>query len=444
VADPLNLPPDVQVALQTDHGHRDPVAHERAVVAAMDLLAAGATAPALRLLERLIQQPFGSSFLPGAAVRPELHFVAVARLDELKRLVQAGRPQAFVSRPSWAHGAIAPADLLARLEQLAANEQAAPPADLLLALLRTEPCDADVLARLRALGSPQAQVAADFLAAGGGAQIQTEWLVVDGDAEMAAPGWVQRFDVPWVRRGAREVAVRVKPVPQPPRIDGVPLGWARGFEPAQAPAASEFDAAPPWLAPLLPHHAEALAAQQLWGFRRAGLEHGSDGGKNVVLRLPDLLRAHGPAGPAVHLAVLYAMSANDAPARLAGSDGLVELLQQGRWQPALAAVLVAECLRCGSLKPGRLAASLAQVQAAGEAEAVWALVQAAAATALALDPVPTATADLLALGAELVPGLPAARGFAELAAAVAAVRGKPSKLQLQAQRLHAALAGRGP
>lgn len=234
----------------------------------------------------------------------------------------------------------------------------------------------------------------------------------------------------------------LSPVARRPAIDGAPMDWAAGFEPATAPFASEFDAAPPWMAPMLPNNAEALAALHLWGFRRAGLEYHTEGGKNVAIRLPELLRAHGAAGPALHLAVLFAMSGNDAGVRVAGSDGLVTLLQQGRWRDALAAELVAEGIRCGSVKPGRLAASLAQVREAGEAAAVWPLVRAAAVAALAMTTVPAATADLLSLAAEVSAALGVKEPIAEVDAMVEAIKGKPNKLQAQAQRLSSVLAGR--
>jgi hypothetical protein len=443
VADPAHLPADVMRALQTYHTERDAMAFERLIGAAHDSLRAGQL-PLARAIGTHLKPhgPFGMFLDADDRVRCEMSYVAMARLQELAKALDDGTPRHFISTPSWTHGAITPQHLAERLAALAEAGEAALPVDLLVALLRTEPCDAQALTRLRALGaigSADALVAADFLAAGGSAQLATRWRVLEGGD--AAPSWRQRYGAAtWVLKGEREVCVAMSAVAQPPRIDGAPRDWAAGFEPSSAPFVSEFDMLPDWIAPMLPHNAEALAALHLYGFRRAGLEHGTEGGKAVAVRLPLFLVAHGEAGPALHLAVFFAMSANDAPVRLAGSDGMVTLLQQGRWRDSLAAELIAACVRCGSVKPGRLATSLAQVREAGEAEAVWSLARAAIAAALGMTPVPSATAELIALGAETAAELDAKEPMTELDAAVAAIKGKPNKLQLQAQRLHAVLA----
>jgi len=225
-----------------------------------------------------------------------------------------------------------------------------------------------------------------------------------------------------------------------PVFAGVPGHWTRGFEPADAPPAGEFDTDPHWITPMLPDNAEALAAMHLWGFRRAGLGRETDGGKVVAAGLPVFLDAHGPAGPALHLAVLFCLGANDAPVRVVGSDGLVTLLQQGRFDEALAGTLVAECIACGSLKPARLASSLAQVREAGEGAAIWPLVHAAVEAALGRDAAPAGTADLVELAIRLAGELGAKGHAPAVAAAAGAVKGKPNKLQAQVLRLHAVLA----
>lgn len=443
VADPAQLPADVVQAMQTYHLSRDALAFERLIGAAHDALSTGRLGLARAIGKHLApNRPFGS-FMNGQRVACEMSCVAVARLAELQAALEEGTPRRFISTPSWTHGAIAPQHLADRLAALAQAGEEALPVDLLVALLRTEPCDAENLDRLRSIASPQAGAAADFLAAGGSAQLATRWLVLESGTDAA--DWRNRFGkdgaAQWVLKGEREVCVALSAVAHPPAIDGAPRDWAAGFEPASAPFVSEFDMQPDWVTPMLPNNAEALAALHLYGFRRAGLEQGTEGGKAVAVRLPLFVAAHGEAGPALHLAVFFALSANDAPVRLAGSDGMVTLLQQGRWQPGLAAELIAACMRCGSVKPGRLASSLAQVREAGEAEAVWLLARAAIAAALGMNPVPAATAELIALGVEAAEEVEAKGSITELDAAVAAIKGKPNKLQMQAQRLHAALAG---
>lgn len=441
VADPAQLPADVMRAMQTYHLDRDAMAFERLIGAAQDALRDGRLELA-RAIGRHLEphQPFGMFLDKPGTMHGEMSYVALARLTELQQALAEGRPRRFVSAPSWTHGAIAAAQLADRLAALAQAGEPALPVDLLVALLRTEACDAQTLARLRSIGSRDATVAADFLAAGGSAQLATRWLVVEGGDD--APRWRSRSrQAEWVLQGEREVCVELSRVAHPPAIAGVPLDWAAGFDPRSAPFVSEFDMLPDWITPMLPTNAEALAAQHLYGFRRAGVEFGTEGAKAVAIRLPLFLAAHGAAGPALHLAVFFAMSANDAPVRLAGSDGMVTLLVQGRWQDELAADLIAACVRCGSVKPGRLAGSLAQVREAGESAAVWSLARAAIAAALGMSPPPAATADLIALGVDAAGDIGARATIAELDASVAAIKGKPNKLQMQAQRLHAALAG---
>jgi hypothetical protein len=384
------------------------------------------------------ERPWSMKHPPSQDAGREVSWIAVERLDEFRRALTEGRPVMFLSTPTYQHGAISAGHLVGRLEHLARAGQRALPYDLLVALLRTEPCGFHAISHLRIIGSPDAMVAADFLAAGGAGQLRTRWLVVEGKR---VPGsWTDRYSAAqWQCSDGREVCVALDAMASPPAIEGVRFELAKGFEPANAPFANEFDMAADWITPMLPTNAEALAALHLWGFRRAGLPDGTEGGKAVVRKLPLILAAHGPAGPALHLAIFFAMSGNEAASRLAGSDGLVTLLQQGRYDGPLARELLAACIACGSVKPSRLAAALAQVREAGESEAVWELVSAAVAAALAMSPVPAATADLLELGVRTATELGTKEHIPALAAAVEGVRGKPNKLQLQAQRLQECL-----
>jgi hypothetical protein len=438
LADPSRMPAEVKFSLNAYRLARDAYQFERAIQAGVDAINGGQTA-----WGRAIAEQLGGDMSFWLGIRfdtfkgRDVSVIACLRLKELKEALERGKPFTFISTPSYAHGAIAPARLVERLAALAVAGQTAMPYDLLTALLRTEPCEPEALAALRAIGSTQAIIATEFLAAGGAMQLQTRWLVVGGPGAPHAQRHCEFAE--WLSPERREVCVAMPPMPHPPAIDGVRLEWTWGFEPETAPVASEFDMAPNWITPVLPNNAEALAALHLWGFRRAGLEYGTDGGKVVAERLPLFLAAHGPAGPALHLAILYAMTANDASPRLAGSDALVTLLQQGRCDGALACQLLTACIDCGSVKPGRLAASLAQVHEAGETAAVWELVRAGAIAALGMARAPAATADLLELGARVAKALGVKERIAQLAAFAEGIKGKPNKLEAQALRLHACL-----
>lgn len=430
VPDPTRLPAEVMQALQVWQCDRDAYQHERAIQALVDARARGLPFDARFLV---VGQPWAMHTWSGGPDCRDLSRIAMLRLKELLE-----GPAPHLSMPTWRHGAIAPSELVQRLARLATTGLEAKPIDFLVALLRTEPCDRAQVDELRAVGSARARIAADFLEAGGVMQLQTRWLVTDG-AEQPPTTPKHTTKAQWVTKDRREVCVAISAAVARPAIDGAPMEWAAAMEPADAPEASEFDMVADWITGMLPTHAEALAALHLWGFRRAGLEYGINGGKSVGLRLPMLLAAHGPAGPALHLAVLFCMSANDAPVRIVGSDGLVMLLQQQRFDPTLCGQLLAACIGCGSVKLGRVAGALTQVLEAGEAEAVWVLVRAGIEAALPMSPLPTGCADWLELGVKTATALGLREDIAALGAAVEAVQGKPNKVQAQAQRLHALL-----
>jgi hypothetical protein len=223
-------------------------------------------------------------------------------------------------------------------------------------------------------------------------------------------------------------------MPLLPDIGPIPVRWSEGFTPYTAPDIWEFDIEEQYLGGVMPNNGELLAAIYLWGFREAGLEFNTEGGKNTVMRLPLFLAPGGPAGPALHLAVMYSLSANAPEARIVGSDGLLTLLAQGRYDEALATQLVALCMQHGTLKAGRLAASLGRVADGGEEAAVWALLRAALVAALGKNVAPPGTADLMAQASRVAPVLGINEDIPVLAA-LAKAKGS-SKLLVEARRLH--------
>ncbi len=370
------------------------------------------------------------------ALHSELSLVARKRSREAIAALNEGRYYALLSRPSYAHGAISQNDLLSRLRELGTQQKAAEPLDFLAALMRTQDFDAAGIEALRRIGSPQAGIAARFFAAGGMTQLRTHWRVVG--SEVPCP---YKDDHHWPSATGREICITLEGMAELPEIDGIPVGWARGFTPTTVPHVYPFDLVRELLTDVLPSHGEPLAALYLWGFRKAGLAYNSDGGRETARALPLFLDAGGPAGPALHLAVLYCMSANDAEGRLAGSDGLLTLITQGRYDGSLASRLTAAAIDCGSLKAGRLAASLEQVASAGAQAQVWPLLRAAITTALARDDKPAGTHQLLALASRLAPALNAHDTIPGLAGTAA--RKGSTKLIMEARRLHQLLANEG-
>lgn len=357
--------------------------------------------------------------------------VARLRYLEIAEALLERAPYPFISRPSYVNGAIAVEELLTRLGGLAGDGREAGPMDLLVALMRSDQPDIEDIAALHRIGSRQAVVAADFFAAGGMAQMTTVWQKVGGEGES---GHRKSRSARWLAKEQPEVCVVLQGMSILPAIENIPIRWSIGYTPETAPDIWEFDLVEPFLTGVMPNQGEVLAALNLWGFRKACHDLHSDGGKATARALPSFLAARGTAGPALHLAVLFCLSGRDAESRIAGSDGLLELIAQGRYNSDLASDLVAACIACGSLKVGRLAKSLSQVVEAGACQILWPLVRAALISSLNKAPVPSGTPDLLALACSMVSRL----GLREEISVLAETANKNGvgKLLAEARRLN--------
>lgn len=371
-------------------------------------------------------------FKPICYEHEPIEVLAHRRFDEIENAMLAGTPYPLVSRPDYSNGSIESLELIRRLGVLAERKLDAGPYDFLLALIRTrQPDDRQILA-LREIGSRQAAIAADFFAAGGMGQISTDWLVFrpDPDARYSR-------NAHWGASGKADVCVALKGMHTLPEIPGIDTWkWAKGYVPETAPEGGSYCMYPQYLTGMLPNNGELLAAWYLWGFRRASHDSDVTAGKAVAEALPHFLDARGVAGPALHLAILFTLSGNDAESRISGSDGLLELIAQDRYDSSLAVELVAAAIECGSVKPGRLAKSLMQiVDVTGIT--LWPLVRAASIAALQQTPTPAGSQELLALAFRLA----ASHGIREsidVLARVAASKGS-SKLLVEARRLQSIL-----
>lgn len=237
-------------------------------------------------------------------------------------------------------------------------------------------------------------------------------------------------------RKYHEVCVSLSPMKTLPAIEGIPVTWAEGFTPAISPDIWKYDVKDNYLCGVMPNNAEVLAAFHLHNFRKAGKEDDTEFGKNSVLCLPLFLAAGGDAGPALHLAVLYAMSANDPAARIAGSDGLVQLIDQGRYNNDLACELVSLTVRYGTVKAGRLSRSLSQAAEAGLDAVLWPIIRTAVISALEVGRTPPGTSGLVALAYHVVSNIKV-REDIPILGKIAAKKG--SNLILEVRRLHTLL-----
>lgn len=370
---------------------------------------------------------FAAQREPPTAVLARLRFYEIARSLALRRRYP------LLSRPTWSNGSIAAEEFIAHMQAMKAAGSEAGEMDLLVALLRCADPDPEQIAALRALDSRQAGMAADFFAAGGVSAMHSHWQIVHGEETPNRSSWTRH----WLHYDSDEVMATLDPLPALPPLRDIPCSWAMALRPESPSTFSEFRLHEDNLNGVLPNHGEVLAALNLWGFRKAGHDTDSAGGKEAPLALPVFLMARGPAGPALHLALLFSLSANAAEARLAGSDGLLELIAQQRYNSGLAAELAAAAVRVGSIKLGRLAKSLAPVVNAGAGRALWPLLSSALSSALTLETIPTGAAELLALAHRLA-ALLGQRGSFDALARTAARKGS-SKLLVEARRLHALL-----
>ncbi len=378
--------------------------------------------------------PVMSRLKPVAYEHAPLEVLAFQRLHEIQTALARGDTYPLISRPSYDNGSIEPEDLLTRLRDIGRAGLPAGPMDFLLALIRTRQPDPQQIEALRTIGSAQANVAADFFAAGGMAQMASQWQIVENAGQARSP---RSYLANWTGSGHPEVCVTLQGLRVPPAIPDIPMEWAAGYTPATAPEGADYCMYEHYLTGMLPNNGEILAAWYLWGFRKAGHDTDTSCGKSVALALPAFLHARGPAGPALHLAVLFAMSGNEAESRIAGSDALLDLIAQQRYDSDLAVTLVAATIDCGSVKPGRLAKSLAQVvDAAGPV--LWPLLRSAIGVALTMASPPAGSHELLALASRVVPGWQI-RESIEILAKTAAGKGS-SKLLVEARRLQHMLA----
>nr|WP_315486852.1 DUF6493 family protein [uncultured Undibacterium sp.] len=367
--------------------------------------------------------------------RPALASVALWRQNEIYSAIEENRPYAYLSKPSFENGSISAEDLIARLSRLSDQKQEAAPIDFLVALMRTQQPNETQIKHLQTCPSSQAHTAAEFFCEGGMSQMETQVVLT----EVVEQGHfrLKHKDTDWVNEQQSELCVNYSGMAHAPKIENIPLRWTEGFNPENAPAIDDTNIHPLCITGMMPNNGEILAAMHLWGFRAAGHESSTEGGKATVCALPLFLDARGVAGPAMHLAILFSLSANDATARLAGSDGLIELIAQQRYDCELACRLISQTIKLGTVKVGRIAKSLVPIVDAGVASTIWPMIRSAIQTSLNAESAPAGTVDLIALAYRVVYELKIRE---EIPTVVneAAKKGN-TKLLIEVRRLHAQL-----
>ncbi|WP_327682912.1 DUF7824 domain-containing protein [Kitasatospora sp. NBC_00458] len=366
--------------------------------------------------------------------------VFAARLFEAAERVTTDRPPLLLATPTDATGAVEAAALVERLAAYEAVGAAVGKADLSAALLRVAPTTgAAVLAAADRLASPAGRWAARWLREGGlPAQSSARVLFAPGpEARPAQRYWDRWWEV--VKRVAvTQTGSGGGPAgPAGERLE--PGFWALldGTAPTVDRARKQnewlWEPSPHWAA-MLPHHREEQAARWLDWFADSADRDRRGVGRMIVV----LAEGGGPAGLSLHLALAYGLGARFPEDRTAAVDALLVLAARGDLDGALLGRELGELVALGTVKPNRLAHSLATTADTGAYGTVWSVL-ATALPALLGGEVPRGTVDVLAVAAD------AARrcGARGEVAGVAEVAGRPgsSRLVKQARVLREVLAG---
>jgi hypothetical protein len=185
-----------------------------------------------------------------------------------------------------------------------------------------------------------------------------------------------------------------------------------------------------WWPSVLPTQREVVAAHLVPHLRARTASKGSDGPI-----LPMLAEAHGPAGPAVHLALSYGLGAELVVNRAHAVDAILILAARDQLDGRTFGDLLGQLLERGDLALNRVAPGLRDAARSGAARQIWD----ALTTALPRLWTHNRVSDVIELAVELAqllgPG-----GTVDGLAEVAARKGS-SKAVVQAKRLVSALGG---
>jgi hypothetical protein len=358
--------------------------------------------------------------LPHPAASP--NGVVVQRLREVAARLYAGEVTTLVATPTDARGLIDPLTLVGRIADHEATGGQPWSGDLQQALLRLprEP-DPEATARAAALSSPAGQALHGWLR-DGRPGVETRPVVAH---------IVPRQRWMWPSHPQGEIALVAVDGPRADPRYLVTLATDLHDPHGQAGRHTRHQVAfgmGLWCT-ALPADPEVVAAHALLALCDLPVAAGLPAGRALLVDLPAM---PGPTGAAVALAVAYALAAEAAADRTAGTDAVVDLANRGAVGTAYGRALLL-LARGDDLKLGRVAAALAEALRAGPAVApfVWALAAEALPTFLAADVRDTHRLVAVASDAAALSG---ARGPLDGVAAVAA-RGGSSRLVTEAKRL---------
>ncbi|MFC8719812.1 DUF6493 family protein, partial [Kitasatospora sp. NPDC057198] len=303
--------------------------------------------------------------------------VLAARLHETARRLATDPVPFLLATPTWRHGALDARELVSRLARYEELGLQPGPVDFAQALLRTA---GDGGEGAGALTSPAGRRLAAWLRGGG--LPRRESTVVPPGTEPGAGR----------RRHCEQPALDADRLEMLAVADGAPLPEAVRLLLGPRREADEHYRGRAWLlderaTAILPRHREETAARLVPLL-------GDD-------RLPLLLaEADGPCGPAVHLLLALACSADHERGRAAAVDALLSLAAQRAFDPAVLGREAGALVRDGAVKANRLALTLTDLATAGAPRSAWDVL-AALLPVLLEAPVPRGAAELLAAAVDL-------------------------------------------
>nr|WSX78752.1 DUF6493 family protein [Streptomyces sp. NBC_00899] len=362
---------------------------------------------------------------------PSVDHVPLLRVHEIAERLPAEEPPFLLATPTRADGSIDPAVLAGRLDRFRAASVTPWPDDLEQALLRIPPA-------ARAAVTVPTQ-------AGPGSDART--LPVFSGFHTQPFGVEEVPDAEGQRRIATPRVVPVMTAATPPQQRTLaavlsqtpdPLEPQAYFWPHWMGRTYELSALWPSIAP---HHQDLIAAHALPPlFKQAG-DDTSRIGTTVLPLLAESAGSESPsgaAGPVVHLALAYGLTAASRENRTAAVDALLALAALGRLDAAQLADCLAALWHEHLARPNRFVAALGEAARAGAAAEVWTVVRTAV-SRVVTTPALKGLPDLLALGSQCAAAGHVSDDFPELAQL--ALHARPARLATEAGRLQEILRG---
>jgi len=362
------------------------------------------------------------------------------RLGELAaRLLQAP-PVALLATPATVDGRVDPGRMLALLRR--AEEEGWEPGryDLAQALLRLpRTVDAELLDGSSRLTSPAGRLVHRWLSRGGLPDPVVRRIVVARPECTHGPGpYYLNYRCWCTERPAARHTVELAPPAHEPlalldRLLTLP-GGAAASRRCYAVAPTLFMG---WWPMVLPEHREITAGHALPRLAPIGDDNGTGGFSGGTGVLTRLARCGGPFGPAMALALAYALGARRDSERLPATDAIVWLAGRDELDGELLGRELGALIDADLVVLSRVVRGLREVARAGAQQAVWAIAAQLLPTLLRQATVRPGTPDLLALAAAAAG--PAGARTAPAGLAEVAARGGTSRLVTEANRLVRAL-----